>query len=249
MSKVWKLMKFEFKLLFASGSIFFIFFFPLMFILIEGAIVGDQKDSVLGGIKTMDSLVPGIIIMGMATTSINTLANAIVGTRESKILKRISVTPIKTYHYIITYILFYSIVTYVSAIIIFIFAKLTFGVQNPQNLLQLHVLYFLGVITMMLFGFLVAGNTKNTRALTGKSMLVFQPMIFLGGAALPFAFLPASLKTIAQFVPLTYISEPFKNIWNGNDLSLYTHELLVLLGFIIALGLIVVSRFKLNEGK
>lgn len=243
MSNIWKLMKFEFKMLLSSGSLFFIFFFPLLFIIIEGAIFSSQKTS-LGGISTMNSLVPGIIIMSMTTVGINTLANAIVSIKESKIMKRLSVTPIKAWHFVTSYIIFYSLVSYVSAIIVFIFAKLYLNnIALPKNLLELHVIFFSGVIAMMMLGFLVSIGVNNVRALSGKSLLIFQPMVFLGGAALPISFLPSTLKMISKFIPLTYISEPFKYVWNGNALSFYYTDLMIVWLLIIGLALIVINKF------
>lgn len=244
MTNIWKLMKFEFKMLISSGSWYFIFFFPIMFIIIEGALFSSQKVS-LGGISTLNSLVPGIIIMSMATIGINTLANAIVSIKESKIMKRLSVTPIKSWQFVLSYVIFYSLVCYVSAIIIFIFAKLYLkNIMLPQNLLNLHVIFFSGVILMMLIGFLITIGVDNVRVLTGKSLLVFQPMIFLGGAALPISFLPSSLKIVSKFIPLTYISEPFKYVWNGNLLNYYTLDLVIVWVLIIGLGFIVVNKFE-----
>lgn len=245
MNNVWKLMKFEFKLLLSSGSIFFIFFFPLMFILIEGQLFSSQS-STLGGIKILDSLVPGIIIMSMATIGINTLANAIVSIKESKIMKRLSVTPIKAWHFVTSYVIFYSMVSYISAILIFIFAKIYLNVSLPKHLLELHLIYFSGVISMMLLGFLISIGVNNVRALTGKSMLVFQPTIFLGGAALPISFLPSSLKFISKFIPLTYISEPFKYVWNGSPIHYYGFDLMIVWIFIISMSIIVISKFEWN---
>ena len=47
-------------------------------------------------------------------------------------------------------------------------------------------------------------------------MVIFYPMMFLSGAGMPLEILPASIRRVSEFLPLTYAARLLRGLWFGD---------------------------------
>jgi ABC-2 type transport system permease protein len=74
------------------------------------------------------------------------------------------------------------------------------------------------------------------------SMVIFYPMLFLSGAAIPLEIMPATIKKVASFLPLTYVVKLLRGLWFGDSWGEHLLETAVL-GGILVFGAALAARF------
>jgi ABC-2 type transport system permease protein len=117
-------------------------------------------------------------------------------------------------------------------------------VRFEGNLLS----FILGVVwsslAMFAFGYLIASLAPGARAAQVIGMVIFYPMMFLSGAAIPMEILPDSVRQIADFLPLTYVVNLLRGLWFGEGWGEHITSVLVLLGVFVVSTLAAVRIFR-----
>ena len=102
------------------------------------------------------------------------------------------------------------------------------------------------LITLCIFsvGLLIAGVSPNAKAANAISYVIYFPMLFLSGAAMPLKMMPESILFISKALPLTYGVELFTGVWLGKSVSNYTTDIIVLFSVFVVCTFIAVKTFK-----
>lgn len=114
---------------------FFIFVFPLLLLLIIGSI---NK-------APINIMLPGLIASGFVSITANGMAITMVEYKNSVIIKRIAITPVKKSDFILALILFYTVVLFISAGWLLLWAFIVFGKGggvSPEKAQQLMTDYY-----------------------------------------------------------------------------------------------------------
>jgi ABC-2 type transport system permease protein len=77
-----------------KDELFWTLAFPVLFILLFGAIYGNSKWEGMN-IRSIDYLLPGIVVMAAMVTSIMRTATGLVQEREAGVYRRLALTPLK----------------------------------------------------------------------------------------------------------------------------------------------------------
>jgi ABC-type Na+ transport system ATPase subunit NatA len=91
-------------------------------------------------------------------------------------------------------------------------------------------------------GYLVAGAAPTARAAQATGMILAFPMMFLSGSAIPLEVFPPSVRSVADFIPLTHVVTLMRGLWAGDAWGRHLLELAVLGGVLIA-GMFLSARF------
>ncbi len=79
-------------------------------------------------------------------------------------------------------------------------------------------------------GLLVGSTARDIRTAPAIANLLFFPMMFLSGSAMPFAVLPEGVQRFARLLPTTYLNEIYSGvIVRGEGLLTLAGSLAVLL--------------------
>jgi len=218
---------------------FFTLGFPIMLVLIFGAMYGNQPQPLFGGRGSMDVSMPGYTALilgavGFMTVTINTSSY-----REARILRRYRVTPLRPLTYILADVTANLVMTLLGMIGVLLFGWLLYRVRFTGNA----GLYLGGVLlcalAMFSAGYLIASLAPSARAAQVISMVVFYPMLFLSGAGMPLEILPENIRRISHLLPLTYVVRLLRGLWFGEALRDYWVSavvLVVILGMCTALA-------------
>jgi ABC-2 type transport system permease protein len=95
---------------------------------------------------------------------------------------------------------------------------------------------------MFSVGYLIASLAPSARAAQVIGMAIFYPMLFLSGAGLPLEILPATIRRISDFLPLTYVVKLLRGLWFGETWGQHLLETAVLLG-ILGICTALAARF------
>ncbi len=222
------------------GAFFTLLFAPLMLILF-GAIWGNDPVPEFGGLGIMDISVPaymGLIIgtVGLMSVPIGTSAQ-----RESGVLRRYRATPLRPTIYLLADVAVYFIMTLLGIGVLVLVGKLAYNVRFNGSLFSVFGAVSLGAFAFFALGYVIAGLAPTARMAQIVGMVMFYPMMFLSGAAMPLEVLPEGVRNISRALPLTYVVTLVRGLWAGDGWGQHLTEVVVLVG-ILAAGLLISAK-------
>ena len=223
---------------------FFTLAFPVMMLLFFGMIYGNEKTDFFGGYGMIDIAVPSYTAMIIATSGIISITTIIASYRERGILRRLHATPLRPHTILSAHVLVIFIMTVLGMTLLVIMGKLVYGLQFKGNLLSVAAAFTLSSISFFSLGFLLAGLIPTARTAQAVAMVIFYPMIFLSGAAIPLEVLPENIKTVATFLPLKHVVTLLRGLWIGQDWNQHLTEVGVLILMLIICVTLSTKSFR-----
>jgi ABC-2 type transport system permease protein len=90
-------------------------------------------------------------------------------------------------------------------LLILLLSRVVFHVHDFGNLVAVLLFVGIGTVAFGSLGLVVASITNTMQETQVLNQILWLPLIFLSGATLPFEFLPKLVKSIALFLPATYL--------------------------------------------
>ncbi|HXS44877.1 MAG TPA: ABC transporter permease, partial [Solirubrobacteraceae bacterium] len=217
---------------------FFSFAFPLIFLLLFGAIFNGDR-------KNLEIIVPGIAGMSVMSTTFTALAINITFLRDSGVLKRIRGTPLPSGAYLAGVAANAVTNAAVQLAIVVLAGRLLFGLGWPREWLVLVVFSVAGVATLAALGVAWSHVIPNFDAAPAYTNIVFLPVIFISGVFYDVNQAPAYLRDVAQVLPLTHIIDGLSaGLVTGASLADHAGDLAVVLAWGLAATILAVRGFR-----
>ncbi|MGZ4948923.1 MAG: ABC transporter permease [Halobacteriota archaeon] len=192
-------------------------------------IVGVENQQVLSSqFKYIDFFVPGIIGLTVLTTGVLGTVGTNTQYRNNGILRKLATTPLGKSEWIISKMLYQTVVIFISATLIIVVAKLVYNVTVVPNVITL-LLLFVGTICFTGIGMIIARFVKDEDAANAAASAVTFPMLFLAGTFIPLETMPDYLQTIAKFLPLTYLNYGLRDAMILGDTASALYNLTIVL--------------------
>jgi ABC-2 type transport system permease protein len=90
-------------------------------------------------------------------------------------------------------------------------------------------------------GFVIAGLMPTARTAQVVAMVLFYPMLFLSGAAIPREVMPETIQQYAQALPLTHVVSLLRGLWIGESWGQHLTEVGVLVAMAV-IGVIISAK-------
>lgn len=195
-----------------------------------------------------DFVLIGLIGMALMNSSIQGLGVNMAKYRETKILKRLTTTPLKSWKFIIAEVLSRLVINFIQISLILIVGIYGFKAHINGNFVILYLIGLLGAILFQSVGFVVASVSKTVAAAEGMSVAVTIPMMFLSGVFFPIDALPNWLYSIVKYLPLSPLLKMIRAVGLDNSSPLADPwNLVIIISWIfITLG-ISIYKFRLVE--
>lgn len=197
---------------------FFAFVFPIIFVGILGSLLGYY------------AMFGGMLLIASTAVSLTAMPQAVFEFKKSTLLKRIGVTPIKPWMFILMTGLFYVVVMILGTIFTLIMGIAIFSgnlyegkeiskgvVSYTLSDMLAHVQWggliyglLLNILVGTSIGLLIVSLTKSTLAIQGIGIPILILSQFLAGQVLPLNMIHGSSATASPMWWLGYIS-PFKS--------------------------------------
>lgn len=192
-------------------------------------------------LKSTYFLVPGLIGIIMMITCTVLTALSIVREKERGTIEKLKVSPIQPVDIIAGKMLPYSIIAFISFVIVFLASIIIFRVPFKGNILLLFVMVLLFIVTGLSFGLFISSLTDSQQVAWMISMLsTLLPSMILSGFVFLIPSMPSFLQAITYIVPARYIISILRGlILKGNGFLELLKDIIPLL--IISSGLIFVS--------
>ena len=192
-----------------------------------------------GGVSYTQFIFPGILGMTILFSSIFS-SISIIWDKEFGFMKEILVAPVSRFSVVVGKAMSGMLLSTTQAVIIlalFPFIGLKLGLlQLVGILLVCAVLSF----AIAAFGILLASFYDSYESFSVIMNFIVMPMFFLSGAMYPVKLLPAVLRILAKFNPLTYGIDALKNIIfpletgrMGADFPLFVDATIILVASVV----------------
>jgi ABC-2 type transport system permease protein len=190
-------------------SAIFTFIFPVVFVIIMGALFGGVgKSSYFGGLSALQYYVPTIAALSVLGSCYGQLAVALAARRQNGILKRVRATPLPAWAYFGGLLAHCVLVSVVDIALIVGVGRL-YGVPFPSHWLAIAATLVLGAASFCALGVAVASVISNAEAAPAVAQLVLFPLLFVSGTYMPIS--SALLNRISGWLP----ARPFNEALTG----------------------------------
>ncbi|MDJ0953462.1 MAG: ABC transporter permease [Acidimicrobiia bacterium] len=192
-------------------SAFFTLVFPLMLLVLFGALFGSERINELG-VTVAQYFAPALAVFSAASA---TYTNISVGTafqRDMGILKRIKGSPLPPWLFFAGKVGSATIVAAVAMLIMMSVGVLAYGVTIFPRTLPAAILTFLvGAACFACMGLLVAAVSPTGNAATAIANATLLPLAFLSGLFFPTTSeTPQWLVTVGDIFPLKHFNDAFQ---------------------------------------
>jgi len=221
---------------------FFTLVFPSLMVLLFGAMYGNDPAPLFGGRGSMDVSMPAYTAMILATVAFIGVPITLGGYREAGVLRRYKATALRPFTYILSDVVANLLMTLVGMVGLVLVGWLLYRVRFEGNVLTVIAGVVFCGLAMLAVGYLIASVAPNARTAQVVSMVIFYPMLFLSGAGIPLEIMPATIKKMASFLPLTYVVKLLRGLWFGDSWGEHLLETAAL-GGILVLGAALSARF------
>jgi ABC-2 type transport system permease protein len=226
----WKLALTELKLYLREPiASFFTLAFPIMLLVLFGSIYGNKPNAFFGGLGFVDTSVPAYTAIIIGTTGLMSLAISVASQREKGVLRRYKATPLHPLAYLASQVITLYLMTAGGMVLLILTGK---------------ILYHLRFAAFFALGFVLAGIMPTARTAQIAAMILYYPMMFLSGAAIPREVLPAGVRSFAKFLPMTPVVNLLRGLWNGDGWKGHGGDVLFLAGITLVFSLIAARTFR-----
>lgn len=206
----------------------------LLYIFIFGSVVGSRID-LIAGVRYIDFVLPGIVMMNLITASYMQGAFSIYFKRFARHIEEILVAPFSNFELLLSFVIGGVVRGLVVGFGVYVIALL-FTTATIANI-GLFLLYSVGVTLIFSFvGILIGLWAENFEQLNVLNTFVIMPLTFLGGVFNSITMLPPTFQTLVQFNPFFYFVDGLRYAMIGiREGSAVTGNLLMV-GLILVLG-------------
>lgn len=225
-------------------SVFFTIAFGPIYLILMGVIFGNNPQDIFGGRGQMDITLTAFIALVIGITGLTAVPIGAALRRETGVLRRLSATPLKPLTYFLADIAAPFVVILLGITLMIALGFILFHVSFVGNWFSLAGGILLSIAAFFAVGYLIAGLVPNSRTAVILGNVLIIPMNIFSGAAVPLEIMPETIRTIAQYNPLTHAVTLLRGLWFGEAWSAHLLELAVLSGLLILCTVVVALTFK-----
>jgi ABC-2 type transport system permease protein len=192
------------------ASVFFTIAFPVILLLIFGAVFGDETIELAGGIETTTYYVPAIITLAVISSTMQSLAMSLVIAREEGRLKRGRGTPMPAWVFVAGRVGNSIVVAVLMLVVIAALGRVLYGVELPlEQLPEVLLVLVVGAATFCCLGIALTAAIPSQDAAAPIVNALLLPLYFLSGIFIPETELPSGVIHFADAFPIRHFFEAF----------------------------------------
>jgi len=204
-------------------ALFWTYVFPLLFLVLFCAIFGR------GNPKDVAGLMAGLLCISAMAGGFFGLGIELVTSRERGVLRRYRMSPIHPWLLISSRLVSNFLIALSSLLIQIGVAVVVYRMPIAGNFMAMMVMLSVGALAFLALGLLIASVAESVKVALALANLLFFPLMFLGGAAIPKFMLPPAIQKISRLTPSNYMVEGLGRIMvDGKSLSDSGAQLIVL---------------------
>ena len=201
-------------------------------------------------LRTIDYLLPGILAMSIMQLGLFATAQPLIALRVTGVLKQLGATPLKRSTLLTAYIAMRLTVAFLQTALIVGIGIVAFNVAVVGSWIVLAGWLFLGTLTFLALGFLIASVAKNEESAIAIANVINLPMLLLSGVFFPVSHLPHFLEYLVDLVPLNYLADALRQVMvDATPQHTMTTNAIALGAWTIVFALFAIRFFRWEERK
>jgi imidazolonepropionase-like amidohydrolase/ABC-type multidrug transport system permease subunit len=157
-------------------------------------------------------VVPGIMTINLLAAAFFGISMHMVTLREKDLYRRFWATPLTPLTVVLAHSVTALVNMLVSVVLQLAVALALFHISLHGSAVTLAIAVLLGAFAFIPLGLLVGSVAQNTKTAPAISNLLFFPLSFLSGAAMPLYFMPVWIQRLATLLPSTYLVELLQDV-------------------------------------
>ncbi len=245
MKSLWKMTWMEAKLFLREPvGAFFTLVFPLIMLFLFGTIYGNNPPPGSNTQGAIDALIPAFTALVIGMVGLMPVTITLATYRENGILRRLRTTPVSPLVVMLAQVIVVFAMTSLGMLLLVAAGVLVYHVQIQGNAFSMLGGFILSSLSFFGIGFILAGIMPTARTAQVIAMVLLYPMLILSGAGFPRELMPATVQQVAAFVPLTYVVNLLRGLWNGEPWGMHLLDVGVLAGMLLLGVIISVKTFR-----
>lgn len=197
------------------------------------------------GARYIDWLIPGLIGINMMGSGMWGLGFAIVTARKNRLLKRLSATPMRRSHYLISFMFSRYFFLAIEVAAILGFSALVFDVPIRGSIFNIAVTVLIGGTVFSGLGLLVAARPSTIEGVSGLMNVVMLPMWLLSGTFFASDRFPEAFQPFIKALPLTAFNDALRAVVNeGATLPMIAVPLAILAVWGVGTFVVALKLFR-----
>lgn len=172
----------------------------------------------------------GFLAVSMLYSSMVT-AMLIIMNKNNRTFYRTLAAPVSIRKYMLQNIASFLVVSLIQIVVLFAILIVGFDIYLGTSAFDMFVLFIVFALVCVSLGITVSAYSKTIVQAGILGICVIPPMSMLGGAYWPMDQVPQAVKTIAQFVPVTWAMKGVEKLLREQSLAAISAELVMLLLF------------------
>ena len=189
---------------------FFTFVFPLMFLVIFTALLGNDIVHLRGmTVRLSTYYVPAMGTFGVISACYNNIAMSLSFQRDAGVLKRVNGTPLPSSAFLGSQVLHAMLVALLILLVTATLGRTAYGANTPSGspLLDGIVMLLVGAAAFCALGLAVTAAIPNADAAPAVVNASILPLLFLSGIFIPFTGgTPAWILWVARIFPIKHFA-------------------------------------------
>ena len=217
-----------------------------LYFLIFGGLIGSRVGE-MDGIKYMDFIVPGLVMMSVIQNSYGNISSSFFGAKFGRHIEELLVSPMPNWVILLGYVGGAVLRGVMVGAIVLCIAMLFTKVRVPHPLVMVSSV-LLGAIIFSLAGFINAVYAKKFDDVAIVPTFILTPLTYLGGVFYSVKLLPDWAEAATHANPIFYMVNAFRyGLLGVSDVSMWTAYGLMF-GFVAVLGGFALWLLKRGTG-
>ncbi len=244
MNKLLKLTWVELKLFVREPiTIIFTFANPLITLFVLSEVFGTTPDpDSFRGVAPADYYISAYIGVVISAMGLLSLPVHIASYKERGVFRRFHASSISVKNLLSSQLIVTFGIVLLCTAILFVVAKLAYGVMLPTSPILLLVAFVSSVLCFAAIGVLLGVVLPTTRSALGVGLVLFIIMFYLGGAGPPFDVMSTILLRVADAMLLKHVVFLMQDVWLGFGWNWTAFG--VVIGSLIAAVLLAIRFFR-----
>jgi ABC-type multidrug transport system permease subunit len=190
-------------------------------------------------------LLPGLLGLNLVSMGLFSVGMVNVSYREKGKFRRLAVTPLPKWVFLLGQILQRFVVAFVQAALMLLLGYFVFGISNQGSYLLLAAVMALGTGCFMAMGFALAAFAQTAESYGAISNAFFFPMMFLSGVYFTLDSAPRWMQQVVVLLPLSPYLKTLRAVFNdGAGMAGHGLDLAVVGAWTAACFALALRRFK-----
>jgi ABC-2 type transport system permease protein len=194
---------------------------------------------------TAYNVVPGLMGVILTMTLVMMTAMAMTRERERGTLENLLATPVRPLEMMAGKILPYMLIGYVQVSLIYVAARVLFGVPMAGSLALLAAMVLLFILATLTVGYTFSTIARSQMQSMQMTVFYFLPNILLSGFMFPFRGMPGWAQWIGEALPLTHFLRIVRGIMlKGTGWAEIWPEAAAVAAFMLVVGAVAMLRYR-----